>query len=55
MSEQAPDLRNPNFEPSVRASNRVAFTAVAAVSLIVLACICSYSLVAVAFLLNPPW
>jgi hypothetical protein len=56
MSEQAPDLKNPNFQPSVRASNRVVLAAVAAVSLIILTCICSCTLVAVAFiLLNPPW
>jgi hypothetical protein len=55
MSEQAPDLKNPNFEPSVRASKRVALTAVVGVSLIILVCICSCTLVAVAFLLNPPW
>jgi hypothetical protein len=55
MSEETPEASQPDMYTSNDSSNKVAVIAIVATAFVVLACIFACTIVAYAFVTNPPW
>lgn len=55
MSEESPEVMKSDIYTSSNDDNKVAIIAIVATAFVVLACIAACSIVAYAFLSNPPW
>lgn len=55
MSEQTPEATQSDMYTSNDSDNKVAIIAIVATAFVVLACILACTIVAYAFVTNPPW